>query len=29
VYERVRQIIAEVSEQADRDDPAFNVYDEA
>jgi hypothetical protein len=29
VYERVGQIIAEVNERADWDDPAFNVYDEA
>jgi hypothetical protein len=29
VYEQVRQIIAEINERADWDDPAFNVYDEA
>ncbi len=27
VYERVRQIIADVNERADWDDPAFDVYD--
>ncbi|HEV3255695.1 MAG TPA: hypothetical protein VG013_02325 [Gemmataceae bacterium] len=27
VYERVRRIVREVSERADWDDPAFDVYD--
>ena len=27
VYERVRKIIRQINEQADWDDPAFDVYD--